>query len=151
MQASSYVSYFYTGQSKSRRYWIRWRTTNEHDGGSEESTPRTRQLTDPNNCHDRQQLRISPAFAIVVVGVCTKSFYRTQTRFCFRRVCDFCIFCSCIKYLENRWTDLRQILKEDVFGPLLGWVWMSSTKVKGQDHQGQKTKNCWVISTDNAL
>jgi len=23
----------------------------------------------------------------------------------------------------NRWTDVRQIHTEDVFGPSLGWVW----------------------------
>ena len=28
---------------------------------------------------------------------------------------------------------------------------MSRSKVKGQGHKGQKTKNCWVISIDNAL
>ena len=26
-------------------------------------------------------------------------------------------FCLCMKYLGNRWTDLRRIHKEDVFGP----------------------------------
>jgi len=31
---------------------------------------------------------------------------------------------------RNRWTDLRQIHTEDMFGPLLGWVWMSRSKVK---------------------
>jgi len=33
---------------------------------------------------------------------------------------------------------LRQIHREDVFGPSLGWVWRSRSKVKGQGHQGQK-------------
>jgi len=28
-----------------------------------------------------------------------------------------------MKYLGNRWTDLRQIHTEDVFGPSLGRVW----------------------------
>jgi len=45
-----------------------------------------------------------------------------------------------LKYLGNRWTDLRQIHREDTFGPLLGRVWMSRSKVKGQDHQGQKNE-----------
>ena len=40
-------------------------------------------------------------------------------------------FCLCMKYLGNRWTDLRQIHMEDVFGPSLG-------KFEGQGHQGQK-------------
>jgi len=48
-------------------------------------------------------------------------------------------FCLCMKYLGNRWTDLHQIPKEDVFGPSLGWVWMSRSKGKAQGHQGQKT------------
>jgi len=34
-------------------------------------------------------------------------------------------FCLCMKYLGNRWTDLRQIHTEDVFGPSLGRVWRS--------------------------
>ena len=41
------------------------------------------------------------------------------------------LFCLCMKkYLWNRWTDLCQIHREDVFGPLLGRVWMSRSKVK---------------------
>jgi len=36
-------------------------------------------------------------------------------------------------------TDLRQIHTEDVFGPSLGGVWMSRSKVKCQGQQGQKT------------
>jgi len=39
------------------------------------------------------------------------------------------LFCLCMKYLRNRWTDLRQIHTEDVFG-LLGRVLMSRSKVK---------------------
>jgi len=39
-------------------------------------------------------------------------------------------FCWCMKYLRNRWTDLRQIHREDVFGPSLGRVWMSWSKIK---------------------
>ena len=31
-----------------------------------------------------------------------------------------CVFCLCMKYLRNRWMDLRQIHTEDVFGPSLG-------------------------------
>jgi len=36
----------------------------------------------------------------------------------------------CMKYLRNRWTDLRQIHTEDVFGP--------SNEFEGQGHQEQK-------------
>jgi len=43
--------------------------------------------------------------------------------------------CLCMKYLENRWPDLRQIRKKDVFGPSLRRGWKS--KVKGQGNQGQ--------------
>jgi len=45
----------------------------------------------------------------------------------------------CMKYLQNRWTDLHQIHKEDVFGPSPGQIWRSRSKVKGQGHQAQKT------------
>jgi len=31
-------------------------------------------------------------------------------------------FCLCMKYLENRRTDLRKIRTEDLFGPSLGGV-----------------------------
>ena len=40
-----------------------------------------------------------------------------------------------MKYLQNRWTDLRQINMEDVVGLSLGQVWMSRSKVKGQCHR----------------
>ena len=60
-----------------------------------------------------------------------------------------------MKYLRNCWTDLRQIHREDTFGPLLGpslrGVWMSwskvrsRSKVKGRGHQGQKTKKCVIF------
>jgi len=46
----------------------------------------------------------------------------------FGAVCDF--FCLCMKYLWNCWTDLHQIHSEDVFGPSLGRVWRSRSKVK---------------------
>jgi len=35
-----------------------------------------------------------------------------------------------VKYLVNRWTDLRQIHMEDMFGPSLRRVWKSRSKVK---------------------
>jgi len=35
-----------------------------------------------------------------------------------------------MKYLGNRWTDVRQIHTEDVFCPSLWQVWMSRLKVK---------------------
>ena len=41
---------------------------------------------------------------------------------------------------RNRWTDLRQIHTEDVFGPSFGRVGMSRSKVKGQGHQVLKTR-----------
>jgi len=44
----------------------------------------------------------------------------------------------CMKYLRNRWTDLRQIHKKGVFRPSLGRVWRSRSKVKGHGQQGQK-------------
>ena len=38
----------------------------------------------------------------------------------------------CMKYLENRWTDLHQIHTQDVFGgPSLGRVWRSRLKLPG--------------------
>ena len=43
------------------------------------------------------------------------------------------------KLKTNHWTDLRQIHKEDVFGPALGGVSRSRSKIKAQGHQGQKT------------
>ena len=49
-----------------------------------------------------------------------------------------CVLCLCMKYLGNRWTDLRQIHRKDVFGPSLGGIRMSGSTVKGQDHQEQK-------------
>jgi len=49
-----------------------------------------------------------------------------------------CGFFVCMKYLRNRWTDLRQIRTENMFGPSLGRVWRSRSKVKGQGHQGKK-------------
>jgi len=59
-------------------------------------------------------------------------------RFCFWRL-QYLLFCFCIKHLWNHWMDLRQIHMEDMFGPLLGQVWRSSSEVKGQSHPGQKT------------
>ena len=40
------------------------------------------------------------------------------------------LFCLCMKYLGNRWTDLRQIYTEDVFDPSVGRPWRSRSKVK---------------------
>jgi len=50
-------------------------------------------------------------------------------RLCFwrRRSVEFCL---CVKYLGNRWTDLRQIHTEDVFDPSLGRVWRSGQRSK---------------------
>jgi len=50
-------------------------------------------------------------------------------RFCFWRR-QSVLFCLCMKYLGNRRTDLRQIHTEDVFGPSLGRVLRSRSKVK---------------------
>ena len=49
-------------------------------------------------------------------------------RFSFWR-CQSVFFCFCTKYLANRWTDLRQIHTEDMFGPSFGRVWRSRSKV----------------------
>jgi len=37
---------------------------------------------------------------------------------------------SCMKHLRNRWTDLHQLHTQYVFGPSLGRVWRSRSKVK---------------------
>ena len=63
---------------------------------------------------------------------------RSELRKVLFLVPSVCVFCLCVKYLGNRWTDLRQIHTEDVFGPLLERVWRSRLKVKGQGLQGQK-------------
>jgi len=57
-------------------------------------------------------------------------------RFCFWRC--LWVFCLCMKYLGNRWTDVRQIHTEDVFGASLGRVWRSRSKIKSQGHRRQK-------------
>jgi len=46
--------------------------------------------------------------------------------------CSFCFFCLYMKYTRNIWRDLRQIHRENVFGPSPGRVWISRSKVKGQ-------------------
>jgi len=70
-------------------------------------------------------------------------FYCTQVRFCFSAVCyvTFLFLFLCMKYLWNRWTDLRQIHREDMFGPSLGRVWMSRSKIKVT-----RNKKCTVQS-----
>jgi len=50
-------------------------------------------------------------------------------RFCFWHR-QSVVFCLSTKYLRNHWKDLCQIHTEDVFGPSLGWVWRSRSKVK---------------------
>ena len=63
---------------------------------------------------------------------------------------NFHLFCLSLKYLWNRWTDLRQIHREDVFDPLLKITWMSRLKVKVT----KEKKNEKVLSRaniDNAL
>ena len=45
------------------------------------------------------------------------------------------VFCLCMKCLGNRWTDLRQIHTEDVFGPSLGQVWRSRSKANNTRDQ----------------
>jgi len=66
-------------------------------------------------------------------GLCLFKHYHTQWMAvncggsCFWR--HQSIFCLCIKYLRNRWTDLCQICMEDLFGPSLGGVWRSKIKV----------------------
>jgi len=51
------------------------------------------------------------------------------------------LFCLCMKCLWNRLTNLRQIHTEDVFGPSLGRVLMSRSKVKDHGHRGQKKRH----------
>jgi len=51
-------------------------------------------------------------------------------RFCIWRRQSVGFFCLCMKYLGNRWTDLRQIHAEDVFGTSLRQVWRSRSKIK---------------------
>jgi len=41
--------------------------------------------------------------------------------------------------------------RQYVFGHLLGRIWVSLSKVKGQGHQGQNRENCCVIPIDNTL
>jgi len=40
------------------------------------------------------------------------------------------LFCLCLEYLRKCWRDLHQIDREDMFGPSLRRVWMSTVKVK---------------------
>jgi len=61
-----------------------------------------------------------------------------QVRLCFSTVCDFFV-CLCIIYLENGWTDLRQIHREDMFGPTHRRVWLSRSKVKVMRDKKRKT------------
>jgi len=79
-----------------------------------------------------------------------RNFYRTQwsaKSSVFGTVCDFFVCVSRDRkgvfggYLgNNRWRDLRQIHREDVFGPSLGWIWVWS-KVKGQRLRSPRTKH----------
>jgi len=63
--------------------------------------------------------------------------YRTQwiTKVLFFGAVSVWVSWLCIKYLRNRWTDLRQI---HMFGPSVGWVWRSKSKVKGQGHRDKQ-------------
>jgi len=45
--------------------------------------------------------------------------------FCFWRC--LWLFCLCMKYLWNHWTDLCHTHRENVFGPSLRQVWMSGS------------------------
>ena len=49
-------------------------------------------------------------------------------RFCFWRR-QSVVFCLCIKYLRNCWTDLCQVHTEDVFCSSLRRIWRSKVKV----------------------
>jgi len=49
------------------------------------------------------------------------------------------VFCLCMKNLGNRWTDLRQIHTEDVFGLSLGRVWKWGQRSRSP---GTKTAFC---------
>jgi len=78
------------------------------------------------------------SWGAVFVAQCSYHTQWTAGGFVFGFVCLWS-FCLCMKYLGNCWTNLSLIHMEDVFGPSLGRVWRSGSKVKGQDHQGQKT------------
>jgi len=69
--------------------------------------------------------------------ICVWHISRTALLALQQPVCSLCLvnifsssFCLCMKYLGNQWTDLRQIHTADMFGPLLGGVWRSRSKVK---------------------
>ena len=51
-------------------------------------------------------------------------------RLCFYRCLWLFFVCLWIKYLGSCWTYLRQIHREDMFGPLLGCNWTSRLKAK---------------------
>jgi len=63
---------------------------------------------------------------------CSAEYYRTRSeqRKALFLVPSVCVFCLCVKYLGTTKTDLRQIYKEYAFGPSLGRVWRSWSKVK---------------------
>jgi len=78
---------------------------------------------------------ITSHFCMCVGLLCMETYYRTPwTAEALRKVLflapSVCFFSLCMKYFGNRWTDLRQIHMEDVFGPSLGRVWRSRSKVK---------------------
>jgi len=65
--------------------------------------------------------------------------------FCFWS-CLWRLFCLCMKYLENRWTDLRQIHTEDVFVPPARIS--LNVKVRGQR---SRLPGTYFLPIENAL
>jgi len=61
---------------------------------------------------------------IIIIRFVKRQNVKRLPWFCFWRR-QSVVFCLCVKYLGNCWTDLRQIHREDMFGPSLGRVWRS--------------------------
>jgi len=60
----------------------------------------------------------------------------------------FFLFCLRINISGTAERICAKIHVEDVFGPSLGRVWKSRSKVKGQGHQGQKTRCACTLIND---
>jgi len=91
-------------------------------------------------------------FATAVI--CRATFYRTQwtAEGSVFGADSLWIFCLCMKYLGNSWTDLRQIHMEDVFSHSLAWVWRSRSNVKRETSKVKVTRNKrWHFSALSAV
>ena len=87
-------------------------------------------MSDADCTPGREPRSVAASFLTVVTA-------RSELRkvLLFGAVCDFFVC----------WTDLRQVRKEDVFGPSLGRVWMSRSKVK-VTIEGQKWNDILPLS-----